>query len=172
MRVKPNILISGTPGTGKTTLAQELANVTNLNFVSIGQIAKENELFCGYDDQLQCPILDEERVLDELEDQMSEGGNIVDYHGCEFFPQRWFDIVFVLRTDNTILHERLSQRGYNEVKLKNNIESEIFQIILDEARESYDQQIVHELESNTPENMEKNIEQIVAWVNQWSTSAG
>ena len=41
---------------------------------------------------------------------MCEGGNIVDYHGCDFFPERWFDIVFVLRTNNTILYERLEQR--------------------------------------------------------------
>ena len=50
------------------------------------------------------------QVIDELEDQMSEGGNIVDYHGCDFFPERWFDIVFVLRTNNTILYERLEKR--------------------------------------------------------------
>jgi len=50
------------------------------------------------------------QVLDELEDQLSAGGNIVDYHSCEFFPERWFDIVFVLRTDNTILYERLEKK--------------------------------------------------------------
>ena len=50
------------------------------------------------------------QVVDELEDQMCEGGNVVDYHGCEFFPERWFDIVFVLRTNNTTLYERLEQR--------------------------------------------------------------
>ena len=50
------------------------------------------------------------KVLDELEEVMSEGGNIVDYHGCDFFPERWFDIVFVLRTDNTILYNRLEKR--------------------------------------------------------------
>ena len=48
--------------------------------------------------------------MDELEDQMCEGGNVVDYHGCDFFPERWFDIVFVLRTNNTILYKRLEQR--------------------------------------------------------------
>lgn len=49
-------------------------------------------------------------MIDELEDKMGQGGNIVDYHGCEFFPERWFDIVFVLRTDNTILYDRLENR--------------------------------------------------------------
>ena len=41
---------------------------------------------------------------------MTEGGRIVDYHGCDFFPERWFDIVFVLRTNNTALFDRLSKR--------------------------------------------------------------
>ena len=41
---------------------------------------------------------------------MSQGGNVVDYHSCEFFPERWFDIVFVLRTENGALHSRLTER--------------------------------------------------------------
>lgn len=45
-----------------------------------------------------------------MEGMMTTGGNIVDYHGSEFFPERWFDVVFVVRTDNTILFDRLSAR--------------------------------------------------------------
>lgn len=41
---------------------------------------------------------------------MEEGGNIVDYHGCDFFPERWFDRVVVLQTDNTVLYDRLTKR--------------------------------------------------------------
>lgn len=50
------------------------------------------------------------QVVDELDEKMSEGGVIVDYHGCDLFPERWFDIVFVLRTDNTQLYTRLEAR--------------------------------------------------------------
>ena len=50
------------------------------------------------------------QVCDELEDLMEEGGNIIDYHGCDFFPERWFDQVVVLQTDNTVLYDRLSRR--------------------------------------------------------------
>lgn len=41
---------------------------------------------------------------------MSAGGTVVDYHGCDFFPERWFDLVVVLQTDNTLLWERLEKR--------------------------------------------------------------
>lgn len=50
------------------------------------------------------------QLLDELESRMVEGGKIVDYHGCDFFPERWFDVVFVLRTNNTLLYDRLEKR--------------------------------------------------------------
>ena len=41
---------------------------------------------------------------------MAEGGMVVDHHGCDFFPERWFDLVIVLQTDNTLLYERLERR--------------------------------------------------------------
>ena len=65
----------------------------------------------GYDGILKSiKVFWHQQVLDEMEDDLSAGGNIVDYHGCEFFPERWFDIIFVLRTDNSILYDRLQNR--------------------------------------------------------------
>jgi len=166
-RSLPNILITGTPGTGKSTLSQELALRTSFNCINVGDLAKQEELFDGWDDKYDCHVLDEDRVVDEMEDRMSDGGNIVDYHGCDFFPERWFDIVFVLRTNNTVLFERLEQRNYSEEKIKENVQCEIFQTLLEEARESYDTNIVHELESNNPTDMERNLEQIIQWITSW-----
>ena len=41
---------------------------------------------------------------------MEAGGVIVDYHGADFFPERWFDLVVVLRADNSVLYSRLESR--------------------------------------------------------------
>ncbi|MDK3206232.1 AAA family ATPase, partial [Escherichia coli] len=71
--------------------------------IEVSQVAKQFSCYSGYDEVLECHILDEDKLLDELEARMEEGGKIIDYHGCEFFPQRWFDVVFVLRTNNTLL---------------------------------------------------------------------
>lgn len=98
---------------------------------------------------------------------MSKGGNIVEYHGCDFFPERWFDIVFVIRCDNTILYDRLEDRGYNKKKLDSNIECEIFATILEEAKESYSDDIVHELKGETKEQLKDNITRVVSWVEKW-----
>ncbi|XP_006882647.1 PREDICTED: adenylate kinase isoenzyme 6-like [Elephantulus edwardii] len=163
----PNILLTGTPGVGKTTLDKELASRSGLKYINVGDLAKEGQLYDGYDEEYDCPILDEDRVVDELENQMKEGGVIVDYHGCDFFPECWFHIVFVLRTDSHILYKRLEIRDYNEKKLYDNIHCEIFQILYEEVMASYKEEIVHQLASNKPEDLEDNVNQILKWIEQW-----
>lgn len=107
------------------------------------------------------------QLLDGMESLMAQGGKIVDYHGAELFPERWFDIVFVLRTDNTILYDRLKARGYSGKKLEDNIDCEIFQTILEEAKSSYKEEIVHELISNTLEQITDNVNRICKWLEHW-----
>ncbi|CAI8004042.1 Adenylate kinase isoenzyme 6 [Geodia barretti] len=141
-----------------------------MRHVDVGLVAKQQDLYDGFDDQYQCPILDEDKVIDELEEVMSEGGNVVDYHGCDFFPERWFHVVVVLRTDNTLLYDRLSKRGYSGQKLTDNVQCEIFQTILEEARDSYSHSMVHELPSNTPENFEQNVDIICTLISEWTSA--
>ncbi|XP_025409327.1 adenylate kinase isoenzyme 6 [Sipha flava] len=168
MRRKPNILITGTPGVGKSKLCEELIrNGLDMEWIEVSQVAKQFNCYSGYDKELECHILNEDKLLDELEARMEVGGKIIDYHGCDFFPERWFDVVFVLRTNNTLLFDRLEKRGYSTKKLQNNVQCEIFQTLFEEAMESYDNNIVHELRNETFADMERNISQISTWVNQW-----
>ena len=73
----------------------------------------------------------------------------------------------MLRCDSTVLYDRLTGRGYKDKKLEENMDSEIMQVLLDEARESYREEIVVELRSDKDEDVEGNIERIEAWVEQW-----
>lgn len=59
---------------------------------------------------------------------MAEGGIVVDHHSSDFFPERFFDLVVVLQTDNSHLYDRLHKRGYAEAKIRENIECEIMQV--------------------------------------------
>jgi adenylate kinase len=94
-------------------------------------------------------------------------GIVADFHACELFPERWFDLVLVLRASTDVLFDRLTKRGYNEKKRSENMEAEIMQVVLEEARESYDHEIVHEVPSNTVEDMENNVERVAQWCQQW-----
>lgn len=91
---------------------------------------------------------------------MAKGGNIVEYHGCDFFPERWFQLVFVIQCGNTVLYDRLAKRNYNEKKIKENIECEIFQTILEEAQDSYDTSTVHAFKNENSADLNTAIERI------------
>lgn len=41
------------------------------------------------------------------------------------------------------------------------------EVLLQEARDSYDEEIVVELRSDTSDEMESNIERLEGWVEQW-----
>lgn len=190
----PLTLHLGTPGVGKSRICAEIAKRCSLKWQDVSKIAKDNGFVEERDEQLDCPVLDEDKViaarlefdpllfrlltpgifivfqqlLDHLEPEMSAGGNIVEYHGCEFFPERWFNAVFVVRCSNTILYDRLEKRGYNPTKLRQNIECEIFQMVLNEANESYDEDIVYELSGETEEDFVESINEIVEFVTNWN----
>uniref|UniRef100_A0A383WEZ7 Adenylate kinase isoenzyme 6 homolog n=1 Tax=Tetradesmus obliquus TaxID=3088 RepID=A0A383WEZ7_TETOB len=135
----PNILVTGTPGTGKTTTSQMVAEQAGLTYINVGDWVKQHELHSGYDEEHEALIIDEDKVVDALEDVVAAGGCLVDYHSCDFFPERWFDLVVVLQTDNTVLYERLERRGYPQAKITENVECEIMMVLLQEAHDSYDQ---------------------------------
>lgn len=61
-REKPNILITGTPGTGKTTTATALAESIQLRHINIGDLVKEKNLHDGWDDQFDCYLINEDLV--------------------------------------------------------------------------------------------------------------
>lgn len=60
---KPNILITGTPGTGKSTLCEIISSITGMNYINIGDLVKKKKLYEGYDQEYDSWILDEDKVF-------------------------------------------------------------------------------------------------------------
>jgi broad-specificity NMP kinase len=129
------------------------------------------------------------QLLDTIEDEVVQGGYLIDWHACDLFPKSWIDLVVVLRCPSTsILYDRLSARcvyprdssvtkkksnmncqprGYSKAKLDENMDAEIFGTLLEEAREAYDVNAVVELTSEDNDDIEQNCARIVAWIAAW-----
>ena len=64
---RPNILLTGTPGTGKTTTAEAAAQKIGFKCVNVGDVVKEHKCYEGKDDEFDSYILDEDKLCDVLE---------------------------------------------------------------------------------------------------------
>ncbi len=61
-RSKPNILVTGTPGTGKTSLCEQIARETGFQHINVGVWVKDKGLHSGWDEEFGCHILDDDKV--------------------------------------------------------------------------------------------------------------
>jgi adenylate kinase len=66
MRTQPNIIVTGTPGVGKTTHCETLAQNTGLKHLSINDVVKERGCHDGYDEEFKSWIVDEDKVQYEF----------------------------------------------------------------------------------------------------------
>jgi len=185
----PNILVCGTPGSGKSSLCEAVlarasasasggggGALAGLRHVVLGELARARGFHAGRDEALDTLLLDEaseDRLLDELEPLAAAGGLLLEHHSCALFPERWFELVLVLRTDNTALFDRLVRRGYAPRKVQENVECEIMRVVADEALESFPREgVVHELQSETPRDVEDNAARVEQWLAQWRRDNG
>lgn len=67
MRTAPNVIITGTPGVGKTVHCEQLAQETGLRHLSINQVAKDRGCYESFDEELQSWIVDEDKVWGNLD---------------------------------------------------------------------------------------------------------
>ena len=162
-------------GVGKTRLCQALCSANkSLTYLNINEIAKDRKFLLDYDEENECRILDDDAVHDYLDEDYFQkspapSGLIIDYHSAGIVPESdSIHGIFVVRCSNDKLYNRLQQREYSAKKIEQNIQSEIFQICLDEARENFDEKIVHELTNETEEDFQKNLANLSQWIEQWS----
>ena len=73
-RSRPNVLITGTPGTGKTLTATEVVQRIGFEHRNVGDIAKIGQMYEGWDEKFQCHILDEDKVREEGSDPIGDMG--------------------------------------------------------------------------------------------------
>lgn len=169
LKRKANIVITGTPGTGKTSHVERLkVKLPEMDYVDVKDVIKDDKCVIGYDEDRKADIVDEDKVVDALEDKLENGNLVIDWHVCDAFPENQIDLVVVLRTENSILYDRLKERKYDEAKIVENIDAEIMEVILNDAREQYDESIIVPLNSNKDSDIEENVDRIIKWYDNWN----
>lgn len=132
------ILITGTPGVGKTTISRVIAEKCNIKHVEVSKYIKENELYEEYDKEFDTLVFNEETVQESLERYLKDvEGFIIDTHSPECVSFIDFDRIYILKVENDILFKRLKERGYNSNKIRENINCEIFGITEETVEDIY-----------------------------------
>jgi adenylate kinase len=129
------VLITGTPGTGKSTIARFLSKSLGFECLSITDFVKERKLGSGYSQKLKTWEVEEGRLKKELESYIRNKPNIIiEGHLSHIVSPRISGLCIVLRTGNPELFRRLKQRKYPKAKIEENIQAEIFNVCHDEAK--------------------------------------
>jgi adenylate kinase len=130
------LLLTGTPGTGKTTISRLLAHKLEARLVTINELVDQKHLYNGLDPEKHYKVVDIPDLLQEMEKisqdyQNSEDWLIFEGHLSHLYQPA--DLVVVLRTSPPILSERLQKRDWKEEKVKENLEAEALDICAWEA---------------------------------------
>lgn len=111
------IALTGTPGTGKTTVAREIAERCGLTHIDVSEFAHEVDAVIAQEADTQ--VVDEDIIQEKIRDM---DDIILDSHFAHVFE---VDLVFVLRCEPKILLERLKNRNYSGEKIRENVMAEI-----------------------------------------------
>lgn len=126
------IVVTGTPGTGKTSLCRYIVR-RNKGWVhlDLGNFAVETNSVIGYDRSLETSIvnisgLKKSLYRHVLSDDRSGVKLLVDGHyAAEVSPSRYVNYCIILRCRPDVLWLRLKNKGYGDEKARRNVESEL-----------------------------------------------
>ncbi len=132
------ILITGTPGVGKTTVSSILVEKTGAYLININELVDEKHLYTGIDEERGYKIVDLDALFNEMGEiiEMEDDSDkhiIVEGHLSHLFENS--DIVIVLRANPDVLCHRMKTKGWKAAKIRENIEAEAIDVCSYEAFE-------------------------------------
>lgn len=122
------VVISGTPGTGKTTIARKLSKKIDAHYVPLTRYVGQKRLYSRVDQQRRTKIVDVAATRRSLGKDLAnmDGWVVVDSHVPEgVVPARIVRSVIVLRCHPKILEKRLRAKGWSANKIRENVLAEI-----------------------------------------------
>ena len=133
------VALTGTPGTGKTTVSDLLA--VDIDVVHLNERIEDKGLYDEVDEDRGSLVADLDAVADALADVDDV---VIESHLAHYLD---VDRVVVLRCHPEDLEARLRERGVNEAKAQENAESEALDVILAEAVERHGRERVYEVDT-------------------------
>ena len=127
------LLLTGTPGTGKSSLATLLSKKTGMQLIRINDIV-DGELTIGLDSERGSKVVDIEKLNARLT-KLIKKDTIVEGHLSHILTG---DVVVVLRTKPSVLETRLRKKGFDDEKVRENMEAEALDVCLVESLELHD----------------------------------
>lgn len=131
------IIVTGSPGTGKTTYAKKLAKELKYKYINVNKVISGNKLDDWYDKERKCKIIDTKKLNKALIEIIKKDNKlIIDSHLSHYLPKKYVDKCIVTKCDLKELEKRLKKRKYSKEKIRENIDAEIFDVCLEEAKEN------------------------------------
>src|SRR3989338_7580165 len=125
------IIVTGTPGTGKTVISKKLAKAYNHKFIDVKALLEKSTICEGFDEQNECLIIDPKKLAKMLIDLINKNNRlIIDSHLSHYIPQKYIDLCVVCKCEISELKKRLKERGYKDKKIRDNLDAEIFDVCL------------------------------------------
>ena len=123
------VALTGTPGTGKSSVAAELER-RGYTIVLLDRFAEEHKLISGFDEARGTKEVDVEALDREL--RVPAKLTFLVAHYAHLLR---VNLAIVLRCRPRVLADRLRARGWAERKVRENVEAEAIDVILQEAVE-------------------------------------
>ncbi|MEA1930692.1 MAG: adenylate kinase family protein [Euryarchaeota archaeon] len=152
------IAVTGTPGTGKTTATEALADRgVDTPIIHLNDEIKSHDLWTERDVDRDSLVTDIEAVRSHL----GEWDGVLESHLAHHFAA---DRVVVLRCGPADLESRLEARGDPPEKARENAESEALDVVLSEAVEEHGPEAVYEIDTTDrdPEAVADDIAAVIA----------
>ncbi|AEA46316.1 adenylate kinase family protein [Archaeoglobus veneficus] len=148
------VALTGTPGVGKTTVA-DILRARGYRIESVNELAEKYDCVIGEEDDSK--IVDIEELAEKLEFPDNELV-ILEGHLAHLLNP---DVAIVLRCNPLILKDRLQSKGWSEEKVLENVEAELIDAILVEAMDECSE--VYEIDTTdlNPEEVARVVEMIL-----------